>query len=172
MAQPKFSRRPKLTIDGTFSENDDSVTVLEDPSVDLWLDIDLLDSRPFLETLHVDLVVEMTDVTNDSVVLHLGHVLGGDDHLVAGSSDEDIDVGNDGLDLLDFVTLHAGLKSTDGINFRNENSRPTTCQSSSATLSNISVTEDHDLLASQHYVGGAVESVGEGVLATIDVIEL
>ena len=39
---------------------------------------------------HVDLVVEVADVADDGLVLHLRHVLGGDDVPVAGGGDEDV----------------------------------------------------------------------------------
>ena len=43
-----------------------------------------------LEAGHVDLVVEVADVAEDRLVLHRGHLLDGDDVLVAGRGDDDV----------------------------------------------------------------------------------
>ena len=58
----------------SLSEDDDSVAGGEDELVNLGLDVDALDSLVLQDSSHVDLVVEVTDVTDDGVVLHLGHV--------------------------------------------------------------------------------------------------
>ena len=39
---------------------------------------------------HVDLVVEVADVADDRLMLHLRHLRGGDHVLVAGRGDEDV----------------------------------------------------------------------------------
>src|SRR6185437_9204192 len=78
-------------------QHDDRVAVGEDPLVDLRLDVDPLDARDRGEAGHVDLVIEVTDVTDDRLVLHLGHVPGGDDVLVAGRGDEDVHLVDDVL---------------------------------------------------------------------------
>merc|ERR1719261_1606736 len=65
-------------------KHDDALTIGEDVAIDLRLDVVDLDARNVLEAFHVDLVIEMADVPNDRVVLHLLHVLKGDDVEVAG----------------------------------------------------------------------------------------
>src|SRR3954454_13447505 len=73
-------------------QDDHGVAVVEGPLVDLRLDVELLDAvaLALLEAGHVDLVVEVADVADDRLVLHPGHVVGGDDVLVAGGGDEDV----------------------------------------------------------------------------------
>ncbi len=74
----------------TFSQHNDSMAVWEDEPVTLGLDVLPLDALPLHEASHVDLIVKVTNVTNNGVVLHLGHVGGHDDVLVAGGGHEDI----------------------------------------------------------------------------------
>jgi len=74
----------------SLSQNDDTVSIWELESVDLWFDLNLLDSWVGLKTGHVNFVIEVTDVTNDGVVLHLSHVLLHNDILVSSGGDEDI----------------------------------------------------------------------------------
>ena len=89
------------------SKEDDAVSVREDESVHLWLDV--LSNGGFEEVVNVDFVVEVTNVSYDGVVLHLVHVLGHDDALVAGGGDEDVSDGEDSLKADDSEALHGGL---------------------------------------------------------------
>merc|ERR1719343_1314285 len=63
----------------TRCEHDHTMAIREDESVNLWLDVLPLDARESLEACHVDLVVKVADVADDGIVLHLLHVLQGDD---------------------------------------------------------------------------------------------
>ena len=76
--------------ESSLSENNNTMSVWENPSVDLWLDVLSLDTWPVLETFHIDFVIEMSDISNNGVVLHLGHVLGHDDLEVTSGSNEDV----------------------------------------------------------------------------------
>jgi len=64
---------------------------------------------------HVDLVVEVTDVADDGLVLHLGHVLGRDDVLVAGRGHEDVGHSHDVFERRDLIALHGGLQRADRV---------------------------------------------------------
>lgn len=66
------------------------MAVWEHKAVDLRLDVDLLDSRVVFDSGHIDLIVKVSNVTDDGVVLHLLHVVCHDDILVTGGGDEDI----------------------------------------------------------------------------------
>src|SRR5437867_8066579 len=68
-------------------EEDDPLPVGEDDVVDLWLDL-----LPFVLLYggDVDLVVEVADVADDGLVLHLLHVIVRDHMKIPGSGDEDV----------------------------------------------------------------------------------
>ena len=83
------------------------MSVREDESVYLWLDV--LSLRGFEEVINVNFVVEVTNVSYDGVVLHLVHVLGHDDALVAGGGDEDVSDGEDSFKTDDSEALHGSL---------------------------------------------------------------
>ena len=70
------------------------MTIWENESINLILDRYNLYAWIVLKAVHVDLVIEVTNVANDGVVLHLGHILSHDDLEVASSSDENIGSGN------------------------------------------------------------------------------
>jgi len=152
-------------------EDDDALAVLESEAVDLGLDV-LKRGAGLLEAHHVDLVVEMADVADDGVVLHLLHVVEHDDILVTGSGHEDVHVADKVVESVDFESLHQGLESADGIDLRDEDTAARTLHGGGATLADVTVTGDEDLLAAEHDVGGAVQTVRKGVTATVDVVEL
>ena len=72
------------------SQHNHSMAVREDETVTLRLDVLPLDALPFHQASHVNLIVKVTDVANNGIVLHLGHVGGHDDVLVASGGDEDV----------------------------------------------------------------------------------
>ena len=77
----------------TTSENNDSVTIRENESINLILDGYNINAWVVLKALHVDLVIEVTNVANNGVVFHLGHVSSHDDLEVSSCSDENITCG-------------------------------------------------------------------------------
>merc|ERR1712238_637839 len=78
-------------------QDDDAVPVWEDEAVDLRLDVIDLHAGQVLEARHVNLVVEMPDVSDNCVVLHFLHVLQGDNVEVACGASEDVDLVNNSL---------------------------------------------------------------------------
>ena len=156
----------------TLSQYDDTVSIWELESVNLWFDLNLLDSWIGLKTGHVNFVIEVTDVSNDGVVLHLSHILLHDDILVTSGGDEDIGGGNDGSELLDLESLHSSLKSANWIDFGNNNSSTASLHGESATLTNITVSSNDDFFTGNHDIGGSHDTIWKRVLATVDVIEL
>ena len=81
-------------------QHDDALPVREHVAIDLRLDVLDLDALDGLKALHIDLVVEVADVPNNRVVLHLLHVLARDDVEVTGRRHEDVDLTNDLHDVL------------------------------------------------------------------------
>jgi hypothetical protein len=114
----------------------------------------------------------MSDVTNDSVVLHLSHMFAHDNIFVTSGGNEDISFLNDAFKSNNLKSLHASLKSADGVNFGDINSSTTTNHSFSATFTDITETADDNLLTSNHNIGGTEDTIREGVFATINVVEL
>ena len=153
-------------------KNNNTVTIWEEEAINLILD--WLDDHAWvvLNSSHVDLVVEVTNVADDGIVLHLGHIGGHDDAEVSGGSDENIGGRDDGCKSLDFISFHAGLKGADGVDFADDDAGTACLHGGGATLADITVAVDDDLLASDHDISSAHESVREGVAATVNVVEL
>jgi len=156
----------------TLSKDDDTMAIGEFVAIDLVLDVFSLDTGVFIKTIHINLVVEMTDVTNDSVVLHLGHVVSHNDALVTSAGDVNIGSLEDRFESLDLVTFHAGLESTDRIAFGDNNTCTTSFHSLGTSLTNITKSANDDLLSGDHDISGTHETIGKGVSASVNIVEL
>ena len=163
MAQPQVEQT-------ALSQHDHTVAIGEDESVHLGLDVDA--GGGLHQVLHVDLVIEVTNVTHDGVVLHLGHVLSHDDVEVTSGGDHDVDLGHDGGQLHDAEALHGGLQGADRVHLGHVHDGTGSLHGLGATLSDITETADHGTLVGNHDVGGTAQTIGQGVLAAVQVVEL
>jgi hypothetical protein len=112
-----MARRAAEVQQPALGQDEDRVAIREDVLIDLRLDVDALHIAHAGKPGHVDLVVEVTDVADDRAVLHLAHVLGRDDVLVAGRADEDVGLVHHTLERVDLVTLHRCLQRADRVDF-------------------------------------------------------
>ena len=125
-----------------------------------------------VEADDLDLVVEVADVTDDGLVLHLGQVLEGDDVLVARGSDVDVGGAEGVLDGDDAEAFHGGLESADRIDFGDLDRGAEAAERLGRALADVAVTDDEGDLAGDHDVGGALDAVDEGFAAAVEIVEL
>ena len=140
--------------------------------MDLGLDLVLDDARDLGQPGHVDLVVEVTDVADDGLVLHLVEVLDGDDVEVPGRGDEDVGRLDDGVDALDLVAVHGRLQRADRVDLGDDDASTLAAQGLGGALADVAVPAHDGDLAADHDVGGAVEAVDQRVAAAVLVVEL
>jgi len=154
----------------SFSEDNDSLSAGEDELVDLGLDVDAL-ARGH-KTVHVDFVIEVTNVSNNSVVLHLGHALLHEDSLVTSGGNKDISLVDNIFKGAHGESLHTGLKGADGVNLSDVNDAAACTHGGGTSLTNITVSADNGLLSGKHDISGTHDSIRKGVLASVKVVEL
>ena len=147
-------------------------TVGENVLVELGLNIDFFDPRMVVEFVDLDFVIEVADIGHDGLVLHLGHVIEGDDVLVACGGDVDVGAAEGFLDSGHFKTFHGGLEGVDGIDFGNDDAGTLAAERLGRAFADVAIAADDSDFARDHNVEGAVESVDEGVTATVEVVEL
>eukprot|EP00128_Syssomonas_multiformis_P016851 Colp12_sorted_trinity150504_noHs@2414 len=152
-------------------EEDDVAAVLEGVAVNLGLDVDTL-SGVGVKPRHIDLAVEVTDVAEDGVLLHLLEVVGADDALATSGGDEDVGLLDSLVEGGDLVTLHGSLESVNGVDLGNDNTGTEAAEGSSATLADITVTSNEGDLTSDHDIGGTLDTIKERLTATVEVVEL
>ena len=139
--------------------------------IDLRLDLLPLEIA-LLEVGDLDFAVEMADVANDGVVLHLVHVLASDDIDVAGGGDEDVAELAGVVHGDDLEAFHARLQGADRINLGDVNGRPGAAESLGASLADIAVAAHDGFLAGDHDVGGPLDAVDKRFAAAVEVVEL
>src|SRR3989339_1072474 len=82
-----------------------------------------LSGRDFLETFHVDLIIEMSGICHDCAFLHLFHVLGTNHVFIAGNCYKNIAQFASFLHFHNTETIHLRLKSAEIVNFGNNHIR-------------------------------------------------
>merc|ERR1712048_515360 len=97
------------------SKDNDAVAIWENEAVHLWLNVFHLNAWHTFKFLHLDLVVEVADVANDSIIFHLLHVLQGDDLEVACGGYEDVHLADNALHRDHLEAFHARLQGADRI---------------------------------------------------------
>lgn len=148
------------------------MSIIEGEFVYLGFNVDSDDSWEFLKSFSFDFIVEMSNVSDNCVVLHLLHVRDSDNALVSSCCNEDIDLINNIFNSDNFKALHASLKGTDWVTFSDVDSSTAAFESFSTSFSDISETADQDSFSSDHHISGSVDTINDGVLASVDVIEL
>lgn len=135
--------------------------ILEHILIHLRLDINALDPTIFLQCCSIDFVVKVSDVGDDSVMLHGCHVLDADNLSITGSCDVDVNYWQHVLHQNNFVALHAGLECANRVYFGYVNTRPATSECLCAPFANISKPTNKNLLASNHDISGTIESIND-----------
>ena len=124
-----------------------------------------------VEFIDFDFVIEVTDVTDDGLVLHFGHMVSGNDAVVTGGGHIDIAPTEGVFDGEDAVTFHRGLQRANRVDFSHHNLSAHTLERGGATFTDIAVTADHADFTGNHDIGGAFDPVEEGLAATVKVVE-
>mmetsp|Transcript_3082 Transcript_3082/g.7336 ORF Transcript_3082/g.7336 Transcript_3082/m.7336 type:complete len:410 (-) Transcript_3082:35-1264(-) len=153
-------------------QHDHAVAIGELVSVHLRLDVLHLHSAHLLQTRHVDLIVEMSNVAHNRIVLHLRHVRGHDDVLVSSGGHENVGLTDHVVQRRDLETLHARLQSADRIHLSDNHAGTSSAHGEGTALAHVSVPADHHTLASDHHIGGAHDAVRQRVPAPVHVVEL
>ena len=164
-------RRTAEVHQTAFGQHEDRVSVGEGELVDLRFDIGL-DGPRFFEARHLDFIVEVADVANDRLVAHLLHVLQRDDVAVARAGDVNIAFGECALDGLDLEAFHGGLQGADRVDLGHDDTCAVRTHRTGTALAHVAVAADHDHLAGDHHVRGALDAVGQRLAAAVEVIEL
>merc|ERR1719481_1566468 len=155
----------------SLGKQDNVLAVLEGVSVDLWLDIGL-QLAVLLEPLDLDFTIEMPNVANDGIILHLNEVLAGDDIGTAGGCDEDVAPGDTVLHGGHLVSLHGCLESVDGVDFSDDDPATESPQGLCRALAYITVASNNSNLSSQHHICGPLDTINKRLPATVQVVEL
>ena len=144
-----------------FGEHVNAVAGREGILIDLRLDVSADDVLGFVELVDLDLVVEVADVTNDGLVLHLLHMLEADDIEITGGGDVDVAPAKSVFECQDAESFHGSLQCADRVHFSDDNLRALATKGLGAAFAHIAVAADYADLAGDHHIGGAFDAVHE-----------
>jgi len=153
-------------------QDDHTVAIREDEAVHLRLDVLHHDSLEALNSCHVNLIVEVTDVANNGIVLHLLHVCKSDDVEIASGRGENVNLVDAFINGHHLESLHACLQGADRIALSHQDTGTGTTEGKGATLANIAVTAHQSALAANHHICGTHDAIRKRVPASVDIVEL
>src|SRR3989344_4015568 len=153
-------------------KEDDGVSIRENEFVHLRLDGNLFDTGILFQFFHLDLIVEMADVTHDGIVFHLFHMQGRDDIAIAGSRDKNIRFSHDFFYRSDFIAFHSGLQGADWIDLSHDDTRSESRQTLYAAFANIAIAAYDDGLSRDHHVGSTLDAIHQAFATAIEIVEL
>merc|ERR1712176_919422 len=152
-------------------QHDDTAAVRENKPIDLRLNVFDFDALCTLESSHIDFVVEVANVTNDCIVLHLLHHIDCDDVEVAGGCHEDIDLSNDTFHWSNLETFHACLQSANRIDLGDYHATTATTHCERRALANIAIPTNQNAFPSDHDICGTHDAIRKRMPATIDIVK-
>ena len=132
----------------TLRQQDQILPVLQSVTVHLRLDVGLL-LAIFIKPLDLDLTVEMPDIADNRIVLHLEEMFAGEDILAASGRDKNITAADCILHCGDLVTLHAGLQSVDRVDFGDDDTAAEAAKRLGGAFTNVTVAGDQGNLETQ-----------------------
>ena len=154
----------------TFGQNNHAVASFgEDKLVNLRLNVDAL--AGLHDSIHINFVIKVTNIANNSIVLHLAHAFLHENALVARGGDENIRLIDNFLQSRDSVSFHTGLESANGVNFRHIDDTTVGSHGSGTSFTDVTVSANDSLFTSQHDIGGTHDTIRQGVLATVEIVE-
>ena len=155
----------------TLGQEDDVTAVVHQEAVNLGLDAG---NRlcVLLEPRNIDFDIEVTDVADDGVVGHDLEVSASQNVTATGGGDEDLTLGSSVLHGGDLEARDGSLESVDGINLGDNDTSTHAVKSLSATLADITETGDNGDLASNHDIGGTLDTVDQRLTAAVKVVKL
>merc|ERR1712226_724453 len=113
--------------------------IWEDKPVNLRLDIFHFDAWELFEFVHLNLVVEVANIPDNGIVLHLFHVFQCNNLEISCSCCENINLSNYGLQCYNLKTFHASLQSTNRIDFGDQHTGASTTHGESTALADVAV---------------------------------
>lgn len=152
-------------------EEDDVAAALHEVTVNLGLDV-ADGSSVLLEPRNVDFDIEVTDVADNGVVGHSLEVNTSEDVTAASGGDKDLTLGSSLLHGGDLEAGDGSLESVDGVNLSDDDTGTHAVESLGTALADITETGDDSDLASNHDIGGTLDTVDERLTAAVEVVEL
>src|SRR5450759_442622 len=152
-------------------KNKNRMPVGEKILINLRFYINFYNSFQFVKVINLNLVIEMTYITNYGLIFHLQHMVQGNNISVAGCSHINIPLIESILNCFYLKTFHGCLQGTYRIDFSYNNPGSIRFHRFCTSLSNITITTNHNYLSGQHNIGCSFYAIGKRLTTSIQVVE-
>lgn len=154
-----------------FGQHQNVAATLQRVPVHLWLDVDLFFGI-LVQPRHLQLAIEVADVADDRIVLHLLEMVADDDVLAAGGGDKDGCLFGRLVHGGHLVALHGRLQRIDRIDFGDQHAAAERAQRLGASFADVTVAGHAAHFAGDHDVGGPLDAVDQRLTAAVQIVEL
>ncbi len=155
-----------------FSQQVDAPVSRQVVSVHLRLDVHARDAFGVVEPVHLDLIVEMADVADNRLVLHLEDVLQRDDLAIPGAGNVNVRLPQRLFERRHLKSFHRGLQRIDGIDLGDDDPGTKAAQAVRAAFSHVAIAANHGRLARDHHAQCSFQPVGQRLPAAVKIVEL
>ena len=155
-----------------FGQQIEAVAIREGVLIHLRLDVGAHNAGVGLQAGHLNLVIEVADVADDSLVLNFLHVLQGNDIAVTRGGHVNVGHAEGVLHRQHAVAFHGSLQSADGVHLGHNHLGTKPAQSLGAALAHIAIAADNGHLTGNHHIRGALDTVRQAFAAAVQVIKL
>mmetsp|Transcript_5704 Transcript_5704/g.9701 ORF Transcript_5704/g.9701 Transcript_5704/m.9701 type:complete len:397 (-) Transcript_5704:409-1599(-) len=155
----------------TLCQQNDLVAIRECVRINLRFDVDFFDAWVGFQSVDLDFVIKVTDVANDSVVLHFLHVFNANNVFVASGGDKDVSAVQRVLQRVDFIAVHGGLQRADRVDLGHNDAGALAAQRGGRAFAHVAKAAHHCHFTADHHISGAVDAVDERVTAAVHVVE-
>merc|ERR1719412_2501023 len=121
----------------SFCQNDNSMSILKHILIHLRFDIHPLHTLGLFQSLHVNLIVKVTNITHNRIILHLLHVTRHNNILIARCCHKYVNFSNHIRHAHHGDTFHTCLQCADGINLRHHHHRALTLHALRTSVARI-----------------------------------
>ena len=147
-----------------FGQQNNAFTIRENNMIYLWFDLFPL---ILFQAGNIDLIIKVTDITNDSLIFHLDHMIVFYHTKITGCGDKDIYLITNFIHTHHTIAFHGCLQRTYRINFCHPYGCTQTTKRLCTALTNITITQNQNNLACNHDICGTLDTIDQRFTATI-----
>ena len=131
-------------------------TIWENVLIELGFDVHFANTCVDVELIDLDFIIEVADVGDDGLVLHLRHMIQSDDIFISGGGHIDVGSAEGVFDGSDFKAFHGGLEGIDGVDFGDDYAGALASEGLGGAFAYVSVAANHGNFPRDHHIEGSV----------------
>jgi len=142
--------------EATFCQEIKFPAIWENVLIELGFDVHSANPCVGVELIDLDLIIEVADVRDNGLILHLCHMIQSDDIPVSGGGHVDVGPAESVFDGSDFKAFHGGLEGIDGVDFGDDYAGALASEGLGGTFAYVSVAANHGNFPRDHHIEGSV----------------